>query len=235
MRPNIPPNQMAASLAVVAQMKVELLIFSAELDIMRSAFTNAEELLSTAIATARAHVGLWESFQRRITLAHGTLAQARHQPELAMKCFEVVVRLPNPHREKDLVLLARMSIIMLKISQGSRVRIVEESITASARRLQTTNGGAKSQQQELMELNRMTKELVGSIANSVTPPALQLVSEFLQALTRGEIIKAKLHLSVALNVSNTSLANHAKALMLALLANLFLHTRNDQVSRRIIV
>lgn len=221
-----PPNQIPAYARVVAKMKVDLLVFSAELDIMRSAFTSAEALLSSAIATARAHAGLWESFQRRITLAHGTLAQAKGQDELALQCFEVAVRLPNSQRDRDLITLAQVSILMIKIAQGSRVRITDEgSASASAKRPSLLREGDRF---SLADLTRMAKDIVASTSHAV--PSLQLVGELVQALTKGEIIKAKQHLSNALNISNSSLANHAKALMLALLANLFLHTRNDQVS-----
>lgn len=66
---------------------------------------------------------------------------------------------------------------------------------------------------------------------SSVPPSLQLVAHFVQALTKGEITKAKQHLSTALTLANTTSSNHAKCLMLALLANLFLWTRNDQASK----
>jgi hypothetical protein len=221
----IPPNSIEAYATVVAKMKVDLLVFSAELDIMRSAFKSAEELLSSAIATARSHAGLWEAFQRRITLAHGTLAQAKGQDELALQCFEVVIRLPNSQRDRDLVTLAQVSILMIKIAQGSQIKIAEEgSASASAKRLSLSH---ERDRFSLSDLTRMAKDIVASTVNAV--PSLQLAGELIQALTKGEIIKAKQHLSNALNISNSSLANHAKALMLALLSNLFLQTRNDQV------
>jgi hypothetical protein len=208
-------------------MKIHLLLFSAELSIMRSAFSTAQAHLTSAITTARTHAGLWDSFAGRITLDMGLLRQASGDEKEAEECFETVLMSGEGREEggeegASLVTLAKVSLLVLKISQGSRVRLSTSFSSISSSSPSSTNDSAR-----LTSLARSVVEATQDAA-----PALRLTGEFVQALTRGEITKAKQHLSVALNLSNTSLANHAKALMLALLANLFLHTRNDQVGFR---
>lgn len=189
---------------------------------MRSALPSADTHLSNAIAVCRSYAGLWETFRGRITLDKGLLAQYRRgQDELAMRCFETVLVVAG---NEDEALLAKVSILLLQISMGARVRISEEGSTSGKKR-KSVGGTADAE----TRLNDLAKEVVEAAGEEGASPGVVLLGELVQALTRGEIIKAKQHLSMALNLSNNALANHAKALMLALLANLFLHTRNDQV------
>lgn len=217
---SLPPSQILPTLAIVAKMKVHLLLFSSELAIMRSALPSADTHLNTAIAVCRSYAGLWETFRGRITLDKGLVAQCRGQDELAMRCFETVLVVDGEGNEG---LLAKVSILLLQISAGARVRISEEPSTGRKRK--SVGGTADAERR----LNDLAKEVVEKAGEEGASPSWVLVGELVQALTRGEIIKAKQHLSTALTLANSSLANHAKALMLALLANLFLHTRNDQV------
>ncbi|GAA6058769.1 hypothetical protein JCM10212_001885 [Sporobolomyces blumeae] len=58
--------------------------------------------------------------------------------------------------------------------------------------------------------------------------SLAFVASLVASLTSGEITKSKAHLSNALNWTTATGANHARALVLALLANLFEQTRNKE-------
>lgn len=199
----------------LAQLKIHLSLFSAEIDIMRSAFSDARLHLNAALAASRTH-GLWspspsstssqpshgDFFQRRIILDEGLLAQATSNFPLAEQCFLTLLSLdPTPSPPDDLTPLAVVSLLTLRLSLGHS----PESLAPLA------------------------AEIVALTTAPDANPAMRLVGEVTQALTKGEIIKAKQHFSAALGVANACLQNHAKAVVLALLANLFLFTRNDQV------
>lgn len=197
---------------------------------------------------------LWEVFRGRITLDWGLLAQARGEDEVAEECFETVLMevpaasepggAPRMQRKKssggaaqekedelgeekiNLVALAKVSLLILKIGQGTRVRLSTSSSTSAPS--SSAPSSSSSADARLTALSRSLVALTADIPTS--PPSLQLLTEFIQALTKGEITKAKQHLSVALALANSSGQNHAKAVLLGLLGNLFVWTRNDQVS-----
>lgn len=270
--PLTTPANIASTLLASAQLKVHLLLFSAELALMRSAWLKAESDLHLAITTARSYAPadeetsedggeLWMRYKGRITLDMGLLAQGRGEEEMAEECFETVL-MDDPtisaqvgrggassskmsrrksagaggekekegedvdEEKKNTLALAKVSLLILKISQGIRVRLSTSS----------SSGGSSSNLVDLASDARLTA-LARSLADpssssSTVPPGTQLLSELIQALTKGEITKAKQHLSVALQLANSTSNNHAKALLLGLLGNLFVWTRNDQVCRR---
>ncbi|KAI5475091.1 Cohesin loading factor [Pseudohyphozyma bogoriensis] len=67
--------------------------------------------------------------------------------------------------------------------------------------------------------------------NTDLPPNLSLLMDVTRALTADAITESKKHLSSALNTANEGARNHSKCLLLALLANVFLCTRNDQAQK----
>ncbi|KAK4047535.1 hypothetical protein OIV83_005322 [Microbotryomycetes sp. JL201] len=251
------------TLAKLARVKIHLLLFSAELSLMRSAFAQAEEQYMNAISTARQYSGseneLWLAVKDRVTLGMGCLYQARGQDDLAEDCFETVLAhepqssvstkagvrtslggasvdvVADRRDSVDVVSLAKLGFLLLKISQGHIARLSTMSSSSSSRLTPTE-----------LRLTRYAQDLValGSMSDSdpLTVPTTafkqgsptQLVSDLVLALTKGEITKAKHHLSRALNSTNVSSSNHAKALILALLANLFLWTRNEQAQKMLL-
>lgn len=244
---HLPLVALKSSLVTLAKMKISLLLFTAELDILRSSFKDALESINLAIAECRAHKGLWDASKMRILLAMGSLNQGTFKDQLALECFEGVVRSVEDRArvrtmdggdEQGLLLLARVSILIIKIGQGSRVRIGETTSSPSINMARSTSSSSASKfgsadpstpatphDSSLATLTRSILALTGA-----SPlPAFQILGEFIKALTSGEIIKAKQFLSNSLNLANGLMSNHCKALMLALLANLFLWTRNDQV------
>lgn len=246
---------------------MHLLLFSAELSIMRSAFDVAEGQLGQAIATVRGAVGirgggggqgaageegeLWTTFKERITLDFGLLALARGEEVRAEECFETVLmsdeagvgskgmqkrkstggggggggeEAETGQGEKDnLLALAKLSLLLLKIGQGTRVRLSTSQSSSSS------SAPSSSSSPTDARLTTLSRSLVALSSSPSSPPSLQLMAEFIQALTKGEITKAKQHLSVALGLANATGQNHAKAVLLGLLGNLFVWTRNDQV------
>ena len=211
---------------------------------MRSSYSTALTHLTGALTTARTYPSLWDAFKSRLTLGMGCLAQAQMKNDEAVRCFEVVIELGKEGKgmkkgEGDLVLLAKMSILIIRISEGAKVRVSDPPSSVGMGRSISTGSSVHStptqstptqSSTQLASLNALAKEIIHHTTSSTAScPSLRIVGEFVAALTKGEIIKAKQHLSNALNLANSGLANHSKAIMLALLAGLFIHTRNDQV------
>lgn len=248
---HLPPSHLSAAKKTIAKLKIDLHLYASELETMRSSYASSQSHLLSALSTARSYPSLWEIFRFRLTLGMGCLAQAQMRNEEAVRFFEVVVELGKGSKrgEDELVLLAKMSILIIRISEGAKVRVVDSGASVGMARVVSLGGGGSSVHStptshlsstpshstptqtstQLASLNALAKELIQTTSNS-SCPSLRIVGEFVAALTKGEIIKAKQHLSNALNLANTGLANHSKAIMLALLAGLFIHTRNDQVS-----
>ncbi|ORY57118.1 hypothetical protein BCR35DRAFT_309707 [Leucosporidium creatinivorum] len=267
------PSPLPTTLRSLALLKIHLLLFTAELSIMRSCWDKAEEQLGVAIATARAYSGgegegsdLWEVFRGRITLDWGLLKQARGEDEEAEECFETVL-MEDPasstasevggggarmqrkkstggggaaqeehelsEEKSNLVALAKVSLLILKIGQGTRVRLSTSSSTTSSSAPSSSHPTSSSSSSTDARLTSLSRSLL-SLTTPTSPPSLKLLTEFIQALTKGEITKAKQHLSVALALANASGQNHAKAVLLGLLGNLFVWTRNDQAQKMLL-
>ncbi|SCV71239.1 BQ2448_2827 [Microbotryum intermedium] len=250
------PHEVGGYLARIARMKIHLLLFSSELEIMRSGFEQARKQLLDAVMTATNREGLWDEYQGRITLDFGMLLHAQGEDAKAEECYETVLdktrastdgggEAEDDEQRQGLRVLAGVLLLMLKMSQGWRVRL---STHASSNTSANPTGSPQrpaahpSNAFESPRYDAIAREIVAftsldesssSSASSTTTnsPSSNLISEFIQSLTRGEITKSKQHLSVALQLSNQMNSNHAKALVLSLLANLFLMTRNDQAQK----
>ncbi|KAK4047587.1 hypothetical protein OIO90_006128 [Microbotryomycetes sp. JL221] len=257
---HLPPSttlaDVAHTLTDLAHAKIHLLLFSAELSLMRSAFNQAEQQYLSAISTARQYSSddgitlggnLWLTYKDRITLGMGALYHARGQDDLAEDCFETIL---NPQDDEhsndngfgdkiandnvdvvDVVSLAKLAFLMLKISQGHVARLS----TSSASNLNSTSTSIERRltlyAQDLSSLSTTSASTQSNPMKQTRASSVELISDIVQALTKGQITKAKQHLSQALNLTNIGVLNHTKALILALLANLFLWTKNEQAQK----
>ncbi|KAM0755166.1 hypothetical protein T439DRAFT_322218 [Meredithblackwellia eburnea MCA 4105] len=214
--PPLLPTWVTPHLISLARIKVHLLLFSAELSIMRSEYVSARSELNTALSTMRQY-DLWPStaaddvaFKARLTLDEGLLAQALGRNKVAEQCFEVVLSLESGN-PSDLTPLALLSLLLVRLSQGQR----PSTLTPLTQQI----------------LDSISLNSSSTTTTDPAPASLKLVADFAIALTKGEIVRAKQYLSNALLVANATVCNHAKAAVLALLANLFLLTRNDQAQK----
>lgn len=226
---SLSPTSILTTLSSLAQTKLHLHLFSAELAIMRSSPPTALTHLESAITCARTHY-LFPEWSSRITLVWGLMAVLKGDEEEAEDCFEVV------RWGEDEAAFSSNSNSSTTASSSSPPKMSRSS--SSHRSPKSSLWILASFSLLLLRLSLKTKTsqsaLAAEILSSLPPPGtitpdLMLVAEVLKALTKGEIIKAKAHLSAALGLANEGMRNHAKALLLALLANLFLFTRNDQV------
>ena len=210
--PQIAPHQIPAHLSALAAIRLSLLTYSAEISLLRSDFVACLSTLDELIATARKH-DVWETVAPRVCLIRGMLHQAQGEDQPAYDTL-AAVEAGRTGEDEGAQLGARLALLVLSMSKGIAIRL--DSTRAGAR---WAGGG--------MEQDELARRFVEEAARG--PPSWRLAGEFVMAMTRGEITKSKHHLSEALNLANAIGANHAKALLLALLGNLYLHTRNDEV------
>ncbi|SGY50778.1 BQ5605_C001g00926 [Microbotryum silenes-dioicae] len=246
--PLTQPHEVADYLARIARMKIHLLLFSSELEIMRSGFEQAKNQLLDAVTTARNREGLWDEYEGRITLDFGMLFHAEGEDAKAEECYETVLDKTatssatendddDDEQRQGLRVLAGLSLLMLKMSQGWRIRLsTHASSNASANPIGSPQRPTANPSNafESPRYDAIAREIVAFTCaeeSGSSSPSSNLIAEFIQSLTKGEITKSKQHLSVALQLSNQMNSNHAKALVLSLLANLFLMTRNDQAQK----
>ncbi|KAL8280647.1 hypothetical protein RQP46_006970 [Phenoliferia psychrophenolica] len=199
--PLLPPPLVRPHLASLAAMKVHLSLFSAELATMRSAFTLARQHLDSALATARTH-NLWES---------NASLQARLTLDEGLLA----------QARADNALAEQCFNVVISLDAASVPTDLTSLALISLLTLRLSLGDPPAS----------LAQLANRIVSRATSPSLHLIAELAQALTKTEITKSKTHLSEALKRANATLANHAKAVILALLANLFLFTRNDQAQK----
>ncbi|GAA6013034.1 hypothetical protein JCM11491_000946 [Sporobolomyces phaffii] len=245
----------AAGLSATARLKVHLHIFACELAIMRNSAEEASQHLLSATSTSRRCGGsgegmeVWDEYKDRMTLDLGLIHLLREEEEQAERCFEAVIAFggsakATPHSRAKAVVssgatiprLAELSLLLLKLSQGYSVPLSSSSISSSPVMSRSTSNRTNSSaprppasNQGSARLETLARSLTSlDEISPTTTPSLDFVVSVTKALTCGEITKSKSNLSSALNSTSKLSANHARALTLALLANLFEQTRNTE-------
>ncbi|CAD6586492.1 MAG: hypothetical protein CYPHOPRED_003557 [Cyphobasidiales sp. Tagirdzhanova-0007] len=107
--------------------------------------------------------------------------------------------------------------------QGKAVRLAQKANVGTKRESEIE----ESPFQE--DLEAFIKDILQDCKDSVS--VTKMVGLIVEAITSGEIVRAKARLSVALQLSNSTNSQHIKPLILALLSCYFLHTRNDQAQK----
>ena len=185
--------------------------------LLRSDFNTCTSIINELVATARKR-DVWDKVAPRVCLIQGMLHQAKGEDQAAYDTL-AAVESGRTGEDEGSQLGARLALLILGMSRGIAIRL------DSTRAGQRSGGASGDGGMELDELARRFVEEAGR-----GPPSWRLAGEFVRAMACGEITKSKQHLSEALKLTNTLGANHARALMLALLGNLYLHTRNGEVS-----
>ncbi len=213
MPPQLAPHAIDSHLSALASIRLSLQIYSAEVSLLRSDFATCTDNINQLVATARKH-DVWDKVAARVCLIQGMLHQAKGETQPAWDTL-AAVESGRAGEDEGAQLGARLALLILGMSEKIAIRL------DSTRAGQRSAGGG-------MELDEMARRFVEEAARG--PPSWNLAGEFVRAMACGEITKSKQHLSDALKLANTLGANHARALMLALLGNLYLHTRNGEVS-----
>ncbi|GAA5932353.1 uncharacterized protein JCM15063_001198 [Sporobolomyces koalae] len=243
-------SSMEEALASTLRLKVHLHLFACELAIMRSHPADATQHLLAAVSTMRVSKPgtdqVWQQFKQRSILDLGLIHLSKDEEDEAEKCFEVAIDInhePSKVSKGKTVVsmgatvtqLAELSLLVLKLSQGHSVapssnasmssspimsRSTSNPTMSSATKLPATTSTAR--------LETLARNLTGLEDTSPSTPTVEFIVSLTKALTCREITKSKSNLSNALNSTTKLSANHARALTLALLANLFEQTRNTE-------
>jgi len=80
-----------------------------------------------------------------------------------------------------------------------------------------------------LAIDRLINEL--ALLAKVSLPNVSMAIQVVLALSCGEIVKAKHHLTTALNEANKTSNTHLKMILLGLLSTMFLNTRSDQATK----
>ncbi|GAA5957054.1 hypothetical protein JCM3765_005391 [Sporobolomyces pararoseus] len=244
----------AATLTSTARLKVHLHLFACELAIMRNSPSEASQHLLAAVTTSRKPSApregnaVWEEFKDRLILDLGLIHLVKEEEEEAEKCFEAVIvsagstaksnkTKPVESSGTTILQLAELSLLLLKLSQGHSIPLSSSSIASSPAMSRSTSHPSLSSSIRRQSTSNPTSARLESLSRSILSldesipsptPSLEFIISLTKALTCGEIVKSKSNLSNALNLTGKLSANHARALTLALLANLFEQTRNTE-------
>jgi hypothetical protein len=170
-------GELGRSWMTMARMKADLLLFNAELLIMRSRLDEADKVkmplppaddlfsdtsskvLDSLIQFAREQ-GFWGVISPRVTFAKGMLFHALDDYDRAFACYQVVAKL-SPS-DSDLSVLAQMSTVILRLGRGDS---------------------------KPYEFEKSAKDIVAASATCV--PSVKLAGLLVEALVGSELVKAK--------------------------------------------
>ncbi|KAG8935972.1 hypothetical protein FRC00_010048 [Tulasnella sp. 408] len=166
--------------------------------VMRSEFDEAEASLSSLIAHTRS-TNLFQAYAPQITLLSAYLCHALGQTSRALDCYRSAAYVDRSSEKGFVRLAARVGEVILRIGQGE-----EEN------------------EEEVQEMTvQVIKECKAHGAQ------FEAVGRILEAILAREIIEIKKSLKSALEQVTRSLDNHLRALILALMANMYLLTASD--------
>ncbi|KAG8960698.1 hypothetical protein FRC05_006691 [Tulasnella sp. 425] len=166
--------------------------------VMRSEFDQAEASLSNLIAHTRS-TNLFQTYAPQITLLSAYLSHALGQIPRALDRYRSAAYLDRFSEKGFVRLAARVGEVVLRIGRGD-----EES------------------EEEMQEMTlQVIKECKAHGAQ------FEPIARILEAILAREIIEIKKSLKSALEQVTRSLDNHLRALILALMANMYLLTASD--------
>ncbi|BGP30401.1 hypothetical protein JCM10296v2_002155 [Rhodotorula toruloides] len=214
------------NLHAVASLKVRFHLLLASLGTMRSSYTTAETHLSSALSTLRAYnSSSWTTSEAALKILFGwaqvriaRAAKGGQDEKEAEEALEAVIFACEKRRKEDkeggiaehLKNVAMLSLLLLRLSNS----------TPSAPMTTPTD--------------TIIRALSASEPSSTSSAHSRLIHSLAQALTVPSIIASKAALSAALALANQMQANHVRVGVLALLANVFLWTREGEAQKMLI-
>ncbi|KAG8887749.1 hypothetical protein FRB98_009071 [Tulasnella sp. 332] len=188
------------------KIKADMLCQLASIHIMRSEFNEAEDALTNLIAHART-TGLFRSFASRIVLIQAHLAHALGKADRALQCYQsagFLERSGGGSSSSFIVLSARIGEVILRLS---------------------SQGQPINNRADEAELKAMSLEVVGECRRG--GPPFEAVTRILEAVWATGIVDVKNKLKAAIESTSRCQDNHLRALILALMSNMYLLTASD--------
>ncbi|KAG8906104.1 hypothetical protein FRC01_008124 [Tulasnella sp. 417] len=166
--------------------------------VMRSEFDEAEASLSNLIGYTRS-TNLFQAYAPQITLLSAYLSHALGQTSRALDCYRSAAYLDRSPEKGSIRLAARVGEVVLRIGQG--------------------------EEEDEEQVQGMTAQVIREC--KAYGAQFDAVGRILEAILAREIIEIKKSLKSALEQVTRSLDNHLRALILALMANMYLLTASD--------
>ncbi len=231
---------------------VRLRLSLASLATMRSAYSEAETHLLSAFAILRAHDHhltdheddrAAAAYVSKVLLgwAHVRMARAardgadEHDAKVALEA--VLERFRGQEREREGFFgpgtgqtkrVAALSMLMLHLSSSGAAQTAVAGASSPAGK--TASGGQDRLTRQLLELIILPDSGPSATAAEDDPLAhSRLLTAVARALTAPTITASKIALSEALSLANATQANYVRVGVLALLANVFVCTRDREV------
>ncbi|BGP06355.1 hypothetical protein JCM10049v2_002176 [Rhodotorula toruloides] len=214
------------SLHAVASLQVHFHLLLASLGTMRSSYTAAETHLTSALSTLRAYnPSSWTTSEAALKIVFGwaqvrlaRAAKGGEDEKEAEEALEAVLFACEKRRKEGkeggiaehLKNVAMLSLLLLRLSNHTPLAPV------------TT------------PTDTLIRTLIASEPSSTSSAHSRLIHSLAQALTVPSITASKAALSAALALANQMQANHVRVGVLALLANVFLWTREGEAQKMLI-
>ncbi|KAI0937484.1 hypothetical protein AcV5_005386 [Taiwanofungus camphoratus] len=200
----------------LARIKADLLCELTAVSIMRSEFDTAENSLDILIAHTRTYA-IFPLYAARIALHHGHLAHALGQTARALDCYRVAAHCAEGGSYVQVV--ARAGEIALGIAMKGR-QFDDGPINKLAAQVTYPDEDMYSNEDKKMGLQivKVCRGMGGT---------LEAVGHVIEACLTPEILRAKQHLKVALDLASKAQDNHLRALVLAQIASHYFHTAGD--------
>lgn len=218
-------------LKLLLAMKIETKLMMSQIAIVRSDFDHADQLLVETIKMA-CQQSRWDSYSPRIAflkamLSHatGNLPSARQSLLSVMLTTQPTRRAPSAepagaathHSTPDRIELGHLAqacYVLVRLSEDDRPHPDHHHHHDPSRSFAVEN---------------LIKELTHVSHHAL--PNLNMVIQVVLAMSCGEIVKSKQHLTLALNEANKTSNTHLKMILLGLLSTTFLNTRSDQATQ----
>ncbi|KAI0776328.1 hypothetical protein BD413DRAFT_470228 [Trametes elegans] len=200
----------------LARIKADLLSELVAVSVMRSEFDIAEEKLNEFIAHTRTY-DIFPLFAARIALHHAHLAHALLRPARALRCYRAAAYHAERGSFVHVAALAGETALCVGM-QRRKARMGDAWLHGLSEADEQWPEDGEADVDKGMEVVKMCRGMGGS---------LDAVAHVLEACFTPEILKAKQHLKLALELATKAQDNHLRALVLALVAAHYLHTAGD--------
>ncbi|PLW13155.1 hypothetical protein PCASD_01903 [Puccinia coronata f. sp. avenae] len=231
-------NSMGAHLRVLMAIKTEINLMASQIAIVRSDFHHADQLLVETIKIA-CDEHRWDFYSPRISFLKSMLSHATGNLPSARQSLLTTLFLVNGHVKSshpqqpmrigmmsELSTLAKACYVLLRLAES------DDRPTPPShhhhhhldRYLISPHEVSRS-----FAVDRLIHEL--ALLVKVSLPNVAMAIHIVLAVSCGEIVKAKHHLTSALNEANKTSNTHLKMILLGLLSTMFLNTRSDQATK----
>ncbi|KNZ63622.1 hypothetical protein VP01_111g9 [Puccinia sorghi] len=196
----------------------EINLMASQIAIVRSDFHYADQLLVEAIKITHQEAR-WEVYSPRVSFLKSMLSHATGNLPSARQSLLTTLFLVDSHVNT----LAKACYVLLELAESDE-RLIAPKHHRVDQHLLSPPAIPRS-----LAIDRLINEL--ALLAKVSLPNVSMAIHVVLAVSCGEIVKAKHHLTTALNEANKTSNTHLKMILLGLLSTMFLNTRSDQATK----